>query len=214
MDVLEKFKNLDEDLSLIGLEKSDYEVEYFCTPVGAKIIGWECEGIHYCFIEGLGETVFAVNPETAEEHYVRPLAENFEKFMKKSALRLAFRDTIPVLTGYLFLGIGFELSLKDFCFGFLVFSGVTRCLECRLCQFHFRTECGHLRLCGFQGGLKFGGFSLKEYLRFVFSACHGCFPPPSVVRNSAIHRKHSCCLRQILKKPHRCSRTSRPECQR
>ena len=81
MDVLEKFKNLDEDLSLIGLEKSDYEVEYFCTPVGAKIIGWECEGIHYCFIEGLGETVFAVNPETAEEHYVRPLAENFEKFI-------------------------------------------------------------------------------------------------------------------------------------
>ena len=90
MDVLEKFKNLDEDLSLIGLEKSDYEVEYFCTPVGAKIIGWECEGIHYCFIEGLGETVFAVNPETAEEHYVRPLAENFEKFI---SLILATKGT-------------------------------------------------------------------------------------------------------------------------
>jgi len=27
--------------------------------------------------------------------------------MNKKALKLTFRDTIPVLTGYLFLGIGF-----------------------------------------------------------------------------------------------------------
>ena len=33
--------------------------------------------------------------------------------MKKSALKLAFRDTIPVLTGYLFLGIGFGILLSE-----------------------------------------------------------------------------------------------------
>ncbi len=81
MILYEKFKNIDADFSLIGLEKGDSEGGYFCTPVGAKVIGWECEGIHYCFIEGFGETVFAVNPETAEENYVRPLAKSFEEFI-------------------------------------------------------------------------------------------------------------------------------------
>ena len=89
MNVLEKFQNLDADLSLIGLEKGDSEGGYFCTPVGAEVIGWECEGIHYCFIEGFGETVFAVNPETAEEHYVRPLL----RILRKSAgsFRIKFK---------------------------------------------------------------------------------------------------------------------------
>jgi len=81
MELYEKFEKLDIDRSLIGLEKGDSEGGYFCTPVGAKVVGWECEGIHYCFIEGFGETVFAVNPETAEENYVRPLAENFDEFL-------------------------------------------------------------------------------------------------------------------------------------
>lgn len=33
--------------------------------------------------------------------------------MKKHALRIAFRDTLPVLTGYLFLGIGFGILLSE-----------------------------------------------------------------------------------------------------
>ncbi len=90
MNLLDKFRNLDIDASLIGFEKGDEEGGYFCTPIGAKVIGWECEGIHYCFIRDFGETVFAVNPETAGEHYVRPLAENFEKFL---SLLLACKST-------------------------------------------------------------------------------------------------------------------------
>ena len=90
MNLLENFKKLDIDFSLVGLEKGDSEGGYFCTPIGAKVIGWECEGIHYCFIEGFGETVFAVNPETAEEHYIRPLAKNFEDFI---SLVLACKGT-------------------------------------------------------------------------------------------------------------------------
>lgn len=34
-------------------------------------------------------------------------------FMKKQALKIAFRDTIPVLTGYLFLGAGFGILLSE-----------------------------------------------------------------------------------------------------
>lgn len=39
--------------------------------------------------------------------------------MKKSALPAAFRDTIPVMTGYLFLGFGFGILMYQNHFGFL-----------------------------------------------------------------------------------------------
>lgn len=39
--------------------------------------------------------------------------------MKKQALRAAFRDTVPVLTGYLFLGFGFGILMYQNHFSFL-----------------------------------------------------------------------------------------------
>lgn len=39
--------------------------------------------------------------------------------MKKQALKVAFRDTIPVLTGYLFLGAGFGILLSESGYGLL-----------------------------------------------------------------------------------------------
>ncbi len=43
--------------------------------------------------------------------------------MNKKALKVAFRDTIPVLTGYLFLGMGFGILLaeQDFSIGWAFF---------------------------------------------------------------------------------------------
>lgn len=81
MTWLEKYEALSIDGRWIGLEKGDSEGGYFCTPVGARVIGWE-NGIHYCFIDGYGERVFAVNPETCCDKYVYPLAENFKDFLQ------------------------------------------------------------------------------------------------------------------------------------
>ena len=56
MDALyEKYKNLKIDGSWIGLEPGE-ETPYFCTPIGAEIIGWD-NGIHYCFIEDFGDII-------------------------------------------------------------------------------------------------------------------------------------------------------------
>lgn len=56
--------------------------EYFCTPKGATIIGFEgIDGIHYCFIRGFDETVFAVSPENTPGDYVHPIARNFSDFL-------------------------------------------------------------------------------------------------------------------------------------
>lgn len=80
MTMYEKFCQLGADGRWIGLEKGDLCVEYFCTPIDATIIGWE-NCIHYCFIKGYRDMVFAVNPETCVDQYVYPLAMNFKDFL-------------------------------------------------------------------------------------------------------------------------------------
>lgn len=71
------------DLAPLGLEQRDQDETYFCTPKGAKIIGWAgVDGIHYCFIHGFGTMVFAVTPMNVAPHYVHPLAQNFSDFLR------------------------------------------------------------------------------------------------------------------------------------
>lgn len=82
MTTYEKYCQLNIDGRWINLEETDNSITYFCTPIGAKIIGWENGGIHYCFIKGFGEMVFAVNPDSGVESYVYPLAKNFEDFLR------------------------------------------------------------------------------------------------------------------------------------
>lgn len=82
MTMYEKYCQLEMDGSWIGLEKRDLCVEYFCTPINATVIGWENGGIHYCFIKGYRDMVFAVNPETCVDKYVYPLAMSFKDFLR------------------------------------------------------------------------------------------------------------------------------------
>ena len=81
MTMYEKYCQLDIDGRWIGLEKKDRCVEYFCTPLNVTVIGWE-NSIHYCFIKGYRDMVFAVNPETCVDKYVYPLAANFKDFLR------------------------------------------------------------------------------------------------------------------------------------
>jgi hypothetical protein len=50
-----------------------HDGNHFCTPKGAKVIGWAgVDGIHYCFVRGFGEMVFAVSPmNTPGTMYIR-----------------------------------------------------------------------------------------------------------------------------------------------
>ena len=59
----EQYRELMLDGSWIGLEAPNPNDAgpYFCTPVGAQIIGWD-NGIHYCFLDGFSQMVFCVNP--------------------------------------------------------------------------------------------------------------------------------------------------------
>ena len=71
------------DLAPLGVERRTSNETYFCTPKGASMIGWAgVDGIHYCFIRGFGEMVFAVSPMNAAPDYVHPIAKNFTDFLR------------------------------------------------------------------------------------------------------------------------------------
>lgn len=83
MTLYQKFKKLKINQAAIGMEQREIDVTYFCTPKGARVIGWAgVDGIHYCFIRGFGEMVFAISPMNEHGNYVHPIAQNFEDLLR------------------------------------------------------------------------------------------------------------------------------------
>ena len=81
MTPYQKYLSLELDGSLIGFEQSVLSAEYFCTPMGAKVLGWD-NGIHYCTIRGFGQMVFTVDPEALYGRHVYPVAASFRDFLR------------------------------------------------------------------------------------------------------------------------------------
>ena len=66
------------DLAPLGIEQAENFVPYFCTPQEANVIGCAgIDGIHFCFIKGFGEMIFAISPCNDIGNYIHPIARNF-----------------------------------------------------------------------------------------------------------------------------------------
>ena len=82
-DTYPAFRKTGIDLAPLGMGQRPETETYFCTPRGARIFGWAgVDGIHFCFIRGFGEMVFAVSPMNLAPHYVHPLARNFSDVLR------------------------------------------------------------------------------------------------------------------------------------
>ena len=82
MTLYQKFKKLKIDFSAIEFEQAGDDDKYFCTPIGARIIGRAgVDGIHYCVVRGQGEMVFAVNPMNDPGKNVFPIANTFDELL-------------------------------------------------------------------------------------------------------------------------------------
>ncbi len=79
-EIYKRYQELDIESNYIDFEKGDSEGGYFCTPVGATVLGWY-NSVHYCTIKGFGDLVFCVEPDCLGEHYVFPVADNFRDFL-------------------------------------------------------------------------------------------------------------------------------------
>lgn len=78
-----RFQKLDLDLQPFGLEIVSGQYPYFCTPRSSVIFACSgVDGIHYCFVRGFGEMVFAVNPMNAHGDNVHPVAKDFFDFLR------------------------------------------------------------------------------------------------------------------------------------
>ncbi len=109
--IYERYLKLNIDGSLIGLERGESESNYFCTPKGAKVIGWAgVDGIHYCFVRGFGEMVFAVSPMNTPANYVHPVAKDFMDFLR---LLLACGDAAALEQVYCWDQAQFNAFLQD-----------------------------------------------------------------------------------------------------
>ena len=71
------------DLEPLGLIMDGPFEAYFCTPKGARIFARSgVDGIHFCFVRGFGETVFAVSPMNGRENCVHPVTKSFRDFLR------------------------------------------------------------------------------------------------------------------------------------
>lgn len=106
-----KFLKLGIDLAPLDLEQRDQNETYFCTPKGARIMGWAgVDGIHYCFLRGFGEMVFSVTPMNVAPHYVHPLAQSFSDFLR---LLLSCGGTAALDQAYQWDSQAFSAFLSD-----------------------------------------------------------------------------------------------------
>ena len=88
------FCRLKLDTSPLGLERGAEDTLYFCTPRDARLFGRAgVDGIHFCFIQDMGEMVFAVSPSNLPGDNVHPLADSFADFLR---LLLACGNTAPL----------------------------------------------------------------------------------------------------------------------
>jgi len=107
----QKFLESHMDLSALGIMTGADMEAYFCTPKGAEIFGRAgVDGIHYCLIDGFGETVFTVSPMNTRGNYVHPVARSFEDFLR---LLLACADAAAIEQAWMWDLPEFDAFLKD-----------------------------------------------------------------------------------------------------
>ena len=89
-----QFLKAEINLEPLGLILDGPFEAYFCTPKGARIFARSgVDGIHFCFVRGFGETVFAVSPMNGLENCVHPVAKSFRDFLR---LLLALHDAAAI----------------------------------------------------------------------------------------------------------------------
>lgn len=107
----QRFLSTGIDLAPLGVERRADDRPYFCTPRGARIIGWAgVDGIHFCFVRGHGEMVFSVSPMNGAPDYVHPLAADFTDFLR---LLLACGDAAALEQAWQWDEAQFEDFLRD-----------------------------------------------------------------------------------------------------
>ena len=83
MTLYQEFKKLNINHYAVELDPHGMKGTYFCTPKGARIIGSAgVDGIHYCFVRGQEEMVFAISPMNTPGSNVHLIARTFADLLR------------------------------------------------------------------------------------------------------------------------------------
>lgn len=99
------------DLSPLSVMPCDNRFAYDVTPRGARLFGRAgVDGIHFCFVRGFGDMVFAVSPMNGEDEAVHPVAASFAEFL---ALLVACADSAALEQAWEWDEATFNAFLRD-----------------------------------------------------------------------------------------------------
>lgn len=105
----EAFRGSGLDLSAVGFMPGGEA--YFCTPVGAKILGRAgVDGIHFCTAPETGDMILAVSPANGAEDCIHPVARDFPDFLR---LLLACGDTAALEQSWMWSEEQFVAFLRE-----------------------------------------------------------------------------------------------------
>ena len=105
----EDFRRSGPDLSALGFLPGGEP--YFCTPVGAKILGRAgVDGIHFCTAPETGDMILAVSPANGAEDCIHPVARDFPDFLR---LLLACGDTAALEQSWMWTEEQFAAFLRE-----------------------------------------------------------------------------------------------------
>ncbi len=112
MKLYQKFRNSSLDISPLGLWTGPDSSDSVYTPAGARILAWVGKtDVHFCQVEGLGGTVFVVNPAATPGDCVHPVAKSLEDFI---ALVCACRHACFIQDAYQSSRSLFEKQISSF----------------------------------------------------------------------------------------------------
>lgn len=105
----EEFRRGGPDLSAVGFLPGGEA--YFCTPVGAKILGRAgVDGIHFCTAPETGDMILAVSPANGVPDCIHPVAKDFPDFLR---LLLACGDTAALEQSWMWSEEQFSDFLRE-----------------------------------------------------------------------------------------------------
>lgn len=105
----EAFRGSGLDLSAVGFMPGGEA--YFCTPVGAAILGRAgVDGIHFCTAPETGDMILAVSPANGAEDCIHPVARDFPDFLR---LLLACGDTAALEQSWMWSEEQFAAFLRE-----------------------------------------------------------------------------------------------------
>lgn len=97
MDIYNQLRQSSLETDCLGLSVGAQVSGNVFTPIGGKVIGWGDNGLHFCQVSSIGQTVFCIDPAAAHGEQIQPVASDLREFLR---LMISTGGTEPIANAY------------------------------------------------------------------------------------------------------------------